>query len=236
MLDDAPRDHHAMPGIRVFCTIGMRAVLDAVAPPFAQANSVAVVRVYDSSVALMKRIADGESADAAVFTAGAIDDLIRQGKIIERTDLSKSFVGIAVARGAPRPDIGTPEKFKQAMLSAKSIAHSKTGASGLYFASLVEKLGIADAVRRKAKVQDGIVGEVAARGEAEIAVQQISELMQAEGVDIVGPLPDALQSITIFSGGVFAASGQLAAARAFVAYLASPAVAPVIRQKGMEPV
>jgi len=224
-----------MPGIKVFCTIGMRAVLDAVAPAFAQANGLAVARVYDSSVALMKRIADGESADVAVFTAAAIDDLIRQGKVIDRTDLAKSFVGIAVAKGAPKPDIGTPEKFKQAMLNAKSIAHSKTGASGLYFASLTEKLGIADAVRAKAKVQDGIVGEVAARGEAEIAVQQISELMQAEGVDIVGPLPDALQSITIFSAGVFASSRQ-PAAKAFVAHLASAAVAPVIRQKGMEPV
>ena len=214
----------------------MRAVLDAVAPAYAEANGTAVMRVYDSSVALMKRIADGESADAAMFTAGAIDDLIAQGKVIERIDLSKSFVGIAVAKGAPKPDIGTPEKFKQALLNAKSIAHSKTGASGLYFARLIEKLGIADATRAKAKVQDGIVGKLAARGEAEIAVQQISELMQADGIDIVGPLPDELQSITIFSGGVFAASRQPAAAKAFVAHLASGAVAPVIRQKGMEPV
>jgi molybdate transport system substrate-binding protein len=153
-----------------------------------------------------------------------------------RTDLSRSFVGIAVAKGAPKPDIGTPERFKQAMLAAKSIAHSRTGASGLYFVSLTERLGIAYAVRAKAKIQDGIVGEMAARGEAEIAVQQISELMQAEGVDIVGPLPDALQSVTVFSAGVFAASSQVSAAKAFVAYLASPAVAPVIRLKGMEPV
>ena len=224
-----------MPGIKVLCTIGMRTVLDEVSPAFERGNRVTVVRVYDSSVALLKRIADGEGADAAVFTAGAIDDLIRQRKVIERTDLSRSFVGIAVARGARKPDIGTPEKFRQALLNATSIAHSKTGASGLYFASLIEKLGLADALRAKLKVEDGIVGKLAARGEAEIAVQQISELMQAD-VDIVGPLPDALQSITIFSAGVFAASQQPAAARAFVAHLASGAVAPVIRQKGMEPV
>jgi molybdate transport system substrate-binding protein len=231
-----PGVHHSMPGIKVFCTLGMRTVLDAVAPAFAEANGVAVVRIYDSSVALMRRIADGESADAAVFTAAAIDELIAQGKVVACTDLSKSFVGIAVARGAPKPDIGTPETFQQAMLNAKSIAHSKTGASGLYFASLIERLGLADALRPKIKVEDGIVGKFAARGEVEIAVQQISELMQAEGVDIVGPLPDALQSITIFSAGVFAGSVQSAAAKAFVAHLASPAVAPVIRQKGMEPV
>lgn len=214
----------------------MRAVLDAVAPAYAAASGVAVVRVYDSSVALMTRIAEGESADAAVFTAAAIDDLVAQRKVIERTDLSKSFVGIAVAKGAPKPDIGTPEAFKQAMLTATSIAHSKTGASGLYFASLIERLGIADALRPKITVEDGIVGTLAARGDVEIAVQQISELMQADGVDIVGPLPDALQSITIFSAGVFTTSSQQAAAMAFVAHLASSAVAPVIRQKGMEPV
>ena len=208
-----------MPGIKVFCTIGMRAVLDEVAPTYTQANGIPVVRVYDSSVALMKRLAEGA-----------------QGKVTARTDLSHSFVGIAVAKGAPKPDIGTPEKFKQAMLAAKSIAHSKTGASGLYFVSLTERLGIADAIRAKAKIQDGIVGEVAARGEAEIAVQQISELMQADGVDIVGPLPDALQSITVFSAGAFAGSTMAAAANAFVTHLASPAVAPVIRLKGMEPV
>ena len=225
-----------MPGIKVFCTIGMRAALDAVAPAYAQASGLAVVREYDSSVALMKRIAAGDSADVAVFTAGAIDELIGQGKVAARTDLAKSFVGIAVKAGARKPDISTPEKFKQALLAAKSIAHSKTGASGLYFAGLIERLGMADALRPKIKVKDGIVGELAADGTVEIAVQQVSELMQAEGVDIVGPLPDALQSITIFSAGVFMASRQQAAANAFVAHLASGAVAPVIRQKGMEPV
>ncbi|MEA2930486.1 MAG: molybdate transport system substrate-binding protein [Hyphomicrobiales bacterium] len=225
-----------MPGLKVLCTIGMRGVLDDVAPAFAGANGIAVVRVYDSSVALMKRIAGGETGDVAVFTAGAIDDLIRKGNVLERIDLSRSFVGIAVAKGAPKPDISTPETFKRALLNAKSIAHSKTGASGLYFAGLIEKLGLADALRAKIKLQDGIVGELAARGEAEIAVQQISELMQADGVDIVGPLPDVLQSVTVFSAGVFKASQQRDTSEAFVAHLASSAVAPVIRRNGMEPV
>jgi molybdate transport system substrate-binding protein len=234
--------HHARPGIfdmpdiKVFCTIGMRTVLDAVAPAFIAAHRMDVVREYDSSVALMKRIAAGESADAALFTAGAIDDLIAAGKMAARTDLARSFVGIAVKRGARKPDIGTPEKFKDALLAARSIARSKTGASGLYFASLIERLGLAEALQGKMKVQDGIVGTLAASGEAEIAVQQISELMQADGVDIVGPLPDELQSVTVFSVGVFTASGAQAAAQALVAHLASAAVAPVIRQKGMEPV
>src|SRR5215471_17720172 len=123
--------------IRVLSTIGMRTVLDALVPTFEQARDCAVTRVYDSSIALMQRIAAGESGDAAVFTAAAIDELITQGKISDRTDLTRSFVGIAVAKGAPRPDIATPAAFKQAMLAAKSIARSKTGASGLYFAGLI---------------------------------------------------------------------------------------------------
>ena len=225
-----------MTEIRVFSTIGMRTVLEELTPGFELAHGCPVARVYDSSVAAMKRIAAGETGDAAVFTAAAIDDLIAQGRMLARTDLTHSFVGVAVRRGAPRPDISTPDKFKSALLAAKSVAHSKTGASGLYFVSLTERLGIADAIKAKAVVIDGIVGALAARGEAEIAVQQVSELMQAEGVDIVGRLPNELQSVTVFSAGVFTASTQARLVNAFVADLASPAHAALIRRNGMEPV
>jgi molybdate transport system substrate-binding protein len=149
--------------------------------------------------------------------------------------LTRSFVGIAVRKGTPRPDISTPDTFKKTMLAARSIARSETGASGLYFAGLIERLGLADALKQKIIVQDGIVGRIAARGEAEIAVQQISELMQADGIDIVGPLPDELQSITVFSGGVFKGSSVADLAKAYVAHLASGEFAAVIRHKGMEP-
>jgi molybdate transport system substrate-binding protein len=224
-----------MSDIKVLSTIGMRTVLEEITPAFERQNGGTVTRVYDSSVALMKRIAAGETGDAAVFTAGAIDELIAHGKVASRTDLARSFVGIAVRKGAPRPDIATPDAFKKTMLAAKSIARSETGASGLYFAGLVERLGLAEALNPKIIVQDGIVGRIAARGEAEIAVQQISELMQADGIDIVGPLPDELQSITVFSGGVFTNSSAAGLAAAYVAHLASPAFAAVIRLKGMEP-
>jgi molybdate transport system substrate-binding protein len=221
--------------IRVLSTIGMRTVVDALAPAFERQRGCVVTRVYDSSVALMQRIDAGESGDAAVFTAAAIDALIGQGKVAGRTDLTRSFVGIAVRKGAPRPDIATPAAFKHAMLAAKSIARSKTGASGLYFASLIERLGLVDALGPKMTVQDGIVGRLAARGEVEIAVQQISELMQADGIDIVGPLPDELQSVTVFSAGAFTSSRARDLADAFVAELAAPAHAALIRERGMEP-
>ena len=139
-------------------------------------------------------------------------------------------------RGAPKPDIATPDTFKAAMLAAKSVAHSKTGASGLYFVSLIERLGIADAIKAKAVVHDGIVGKIAARGEAEIAVQQISELMQADGVDIVGPLPDELQSVTVFSAGVFTASAQPSSPEPSSPTSPRRQHAALIRRKGMEPV
>lgn len=223
-----------MTGIIVLSTIGMRNVVEEIAPAFAHTHGIAVKRVYDSSVALMQRIAAGETGEAAVFTAAAIDELIAQGKIVGRTDLSRSFVGLAVRKGAAKPDISTAEKFKQVLLTAKSVAHSKTGASGLYFVSLIERLGIADEIRAKAVVRDGIVGDIAASGEAELAVQQVSELMQSAGVDIVGRLPAELQSVTIFSGGVF--KGAAPAAAAFIDALAAPANAEVIRAKGMEPV
>jgi molybdate transport system substrate-binding protein len=224
-----------MSGIKVLSTIGMRTVLEEVTPAFEQANGIMVTRVYDSSIALMKRIDAGEVGDAAVLTAGAIDELIACGAIATRTDLTRSFVGIAVRKGAPRPDISTPEAFRKTMLAAKSIARSQTGASGLYFESLLARLGLADALSPKIIVQDGIVGRIAARGEAEIAVQQISELMQADGIDIIGPLPDELQSITVFSGGVFNASSAAGLAGAYVGHLAAPEFAAVIRLKGMEP-
>jgi molybdate transport system substrate-binding protein len=222
--------------IRILSTIGMRTVLEEVAPAFERTRDCKVARIYDSSVALMQRIDRGETGDAAVFTAAAVDQLIAQGKITARTDLARSFVGIAVRHGAPKPDIATPEAFRKTLLAAKSIAHSRTGASGLYFANLIERLGLAETLNAKMIVQDGIVGEIAARGEAEIAVQQISELMQADGIDVVGPLPDALQNITVFSGGVFKTSAQTDLARAYVADLASPAHAALVRAKGMEPV
>jgi molybdate transport system substrate-binding protein len=222
-----------MTPIRVLSTIGMRLVLEEIVPGFERAHGCTVERRYDSSVAHMRHIAEGRTGDAAVFTAAAIDDLIAQGKIARRIDLAHSGVGIAVRAGAPKPDIGTGEKFKAALLAAKSVAHSKTGASGLYFVKLIERLGIADAIRAKAVVHDGLTGEIAARGDAELAVQQVSELMQAAGVDIVGPLPDELQSMTVFSAGVFKGAPPLA--EAIIAALADPANAALIHRNGMEP-
>lgn len=222
--------------IRILCTLGLRGVLTDVAPMLA-GRGLDFVAAYGATNMLLGRMAEGESADVAILVDAAIDDLTRQGRIAagSRRDLARSDVGIAVAAGAARPDIGTVETFRHAMLAARSIGYSKSGASGLHFAELIGRLGIAAEVIRKAKVQDGVVGELAANGEVEIAVQQISELKLVDGIDIVGSLPDELQKLTVFSAGVFAASAQPARAAALIAALASPDVTAVMRRKGLEP-
>jgi molybdate transport system substrate-binding protein len=204
---------------------------------FEAASGHRVVVTYGLAAVLKTKYLEGAPADVLILTAPIIDDLGKQGKVVpeSKKDVARSGVGVAVKAGAPKPDIGTPEKLKQALLAAKSLAHSKTGASGIYFASLIERLGLSEALKAKTIVRDGIVANIAASGEAELAVQQISELMQSPGVEIVGPLPDELQQITVFSAGVFTDSAQVDLSRAFVAHLASPANAALIRAKGMEP-
>jgi molybdate transport system substrate-binding protein len=215
----------------------MRSVLVDVADAFTREKGVEFSASYQSTVALMERIASGESADIAIVTDIAIETLIAQGRVLResRRDLASSGVGLAVRAGAPRPDISTPDALKHALLSARSITYTVTGASGIYFAQVIERLGIADAVKAKAIVRDGLAGELAARGEVELAVQQVSELMQVKGIDIVGPLPPEVQKSTVFSAGIFTSAKNPADAVALIAWLSTPATAAIIRAKGMEP-
>jgi len=215
----------------------MRSVLVDTAEAFTREKGVAFSASYQSTVALMERIASGESADVAIITDAAIETLVAQGRVSResRRDLASSSVGLAVRAGAPRPDISTPDALKHALLSARSITYTLTGASGIHFARVIGQLGIADAINAKATVRDGLAGELAARGEVELAVQQISELMQAKGIDIVGPLPAEVQKSTVFSAGIFAAAKAPGDAATLIAWLSRPATAAIIRAKGMEP-
>jgi molybdate transport system substrate-binding protein len=163
---------------------------------------------------------------------------VRDGIIVagSTADLAQSGVGIAVRAGALKPDIGTVAALKRTLLETKSIAFSRLGASGVHFAHVMERLGIADEVRRKAHISDSYVGEVTARGEAEMAVQQISELMPVAGIDIVGPLPDEVQKISVFAGGIFRTARNPGGAERLISYLAEPRLAPLLIRKGLEPV
>jgi molybdate transport system substrate-binding protein len=152
-----------------------------------------------------------------------------------RVDFARAGVGVAVKAGAPKPDISTADAFKRAMLSAKSIAYSR-GASGIIAAKLMERLGIAEQLKDKTRLVDGVpVAEVVAKGEAEIGMQQINVILPVAGADYVGPLPAELQGYVNFAVGVLAVSKERDAAQALVKFMASAEAAPLIRKSGMEP-
>jgi molybdate transport system substrate-binding protein len=223
--------------IDVLCTLALRSVLLDIADAFTRSKGLTFSARYHSSNALMQQITEGERADVAVITDLNIATLISRGNIIagSQRDLAASVVGVAVRKGAPKPDIGSAAALRRALLTARSIAFSQTGASGIHFAEVIKQLGIADEVRAKARIQDGLTAELAARGEVEIAVQQISELIQVSGIDVIGPLPPELQKATVFSAGVFTSAKDPAAASEFIAWLASSQTAAIIKSKGLEP-
>jgi molybdate transport system substrate-binding protein len=184
------------------------------------------------------RLERGESIDVVIMAGSALDDLIKQGKVRSgsRVDLVKSYIGMAVKAGAPRPDISTVNALKHTLLAAKSIAYSDS-ASGVYLSTeLFPKLGIADQIKNKSrKIEADPVGGVVATGEFEIGFQQISELRPVKGIDIVGPLPPGAQKITVFAAGIPTTARHPEAAKALIEWLASPAAYAAIKKSGLEP-
>lgn len=225
--------------IRILSTLAVQGAMPALAARYEQSTGNKIETHFAPTVGLLARIAAGETADIAILTRSAVDDLAGQGVFAPDScvDIARSLVGIAVRASAPRPDIGSVEALKSALLNAKSIAYSKIGASGLFFADLIARLGIADAVNAKATIiPSGFTAELAARDEVELAVQQVSELMMVPGVDIVGPLPVGAESVTMFSAGMFARSANAPAARHLLGYLRSADAAPALAAAGLEPV
>jgi molybdate transport system substrate-binding protein len=226
------------PEVEVLSTLALMGVLRELAPGYEQATGTRVAAAFAPTAALLERIGAGEAADVAVLTAAAIDELTRDGVLAvgSRIDLARSVVGVAVRAGAPKPDIGSAAAFTRALLDARSVAYSRAGASGIFFADLIRRLGIADEVNAKATViPSGLTGELAARGEVEIAIQQVSELMEVAGIDIVGPLPAELGGATVFSGAVFSASARKGAGVALLRFLSAPGATSVYRRKGLDP-
>jgi molybdate transport system substrate-binding protein len=229
--------------IKVLATTAMKSALDALAPQFAAAGGYTLRIVYGPSGALAKRVADGERVDLVIL-AGGIDGLIDQGRVARdsRVDVAAARIGVAVRKGAAKPDISSPEALRGALLAARSIAFAgpaSGGASGVYLVKMFERLGVAAQVDAKARFArggpDGMVSALVASGEAEIGLQQISEILSVDGVDLVGPLPDALQTETVYAAGILAAAEQPEAAKALLSFLRTPAAAVVLRAKGLEP-
>jgi molybdate transport system substrate-binding protein len=225
--------------IKVLTAGAMRGVLDALVPDFEKGTGHKVVLDNATAGVLAKRIGDGEAFDLAIITPQVIDGLLAKGKIAgPRVDLAKVGMGVAVKEGAPAPDIATVEAFKAALIAAKSVAYidpKAGGSSGIYFDGLIDRLGIGEAVRAKARLKaGGHVADLVASGDAEFAVHQISEILPVKGVRLVGPLPAPVQNTTVYAAGVGASAQQPGAAKALLDYLAGPASAPVLSAKGME--
>ncbi len=224
--------------IRVLSTLAVMGAMRDLSALYETRSAHRVEADFSPTVALLARLRGGERADVAILTAQGIDDLTAEGLIRPgtRTDVARSFVGIAVRAGAPKPDIGTLEAFKATLLAARSVAYSRIGASGLYFAGLIERLGIAPEVNAKAMiVSTGFTAERLVSGEADLAVQQVSELMVVPGIEVVGPLPPEVQTVAMFSAGLLTASEQPDVAAGLLRFLASAEAAPVLRRTGLEP-
>jgi molybdate transport system substrate-binding protein len=224
--------------IRLFSTLALMGAMRNLSDRFEAETGTHIDPVFSPTVGLLERLRNGEPADVLILTSEALDDLAAKGTVAPEScvHLARSFVGLAVKAGVARPDISTEQALRKTLLGARSVAYSRTGASGIFFAQLIEQMGIAPEVNARALVvPSGFTAERLVSDEADIAIQQLSELKLVAGVDLVGPLPLHLQTPGVFSGGRVAVSERAAQADALLKYLASPAVAPVLRESGLEP-
>jgi len=223
-------------GIRILSTLAVMGAMRELAAAYEAQSGTKVVADFAPTVALLEKLRAGAAGDIAILTAQGIDGMIAEGRMLpgSRTDIALSFVGIAVRAGMPKPDISTVEAFRATILNARSVAYSRIGASGIFFAGLLDRLGIAEAVNAKALiVATGFTAERLVSGEADLAVQQISELLVVPGIEVVGPLPPDIQTVATFSGGVLTASQQPDRARNLLRFLSAPEVAPVLERSGL---
>jgi molybdate transport system substrate-binding protein len=224
--------------IKILATQAVEGAYRELVPLFEKASGHKVATTFTGTLDAQKRIAAGEAYDLIIMAGPAIDDLIKAGKVAPgtRVDLATSGVGVAVRAGVPKPDIHSTETLKKALLAAKSIGYS-SGPSGVYLAGLFRRLGIADQLKPKLKqASSGVfVGSLIASGEVEIGFQQVSELAHYPGIDFVGPLPADIQNVTVFSSGMHTKATSVDAAKAWIAFLTSPAAAAAFRSKSMEP-
>ncbi len=225
--------------VHVFSVLPLKTFLDELGPQFERTTGHKLTIKYDVSAALKRQIDAGETFDVALLLPAIIDDLLKQGKVAAgtRTDISRAAVGVAVKKGAPKPDIGSAEALKNTLLNAKSIAYSAEGGSGIYFKGLLERLGIAAETNAKLKplASSAVVPSVA-KGEVEFAVISPPAILADPGVELVGLMPKELQQYVVYTAGVSAAAKEADAAKALLKYLATPAAMLVMKAKGLEPV
>jgi molybdate transport system substrate-binding protein len=225
--------------ITVISSNALKSVMEQLAPAFEKATEHKLKLVWGAAVPLQAQIEKGAAFDLAILPTAAIDDLARQGKLVggSRAALASSGAGVAVRKGAPKPDISTVEAFKAALLNAKSVAYVEQGGTGIYLKALLPRLGIADALKDRIKrlPPENPAAFAVANGEAEIGMTQISEILPYAGAELLGPLPKEIQLTTSFATAIGANARQAEAAQALIRFLTAPAAAPVFRQKGLDP-
>lgn len=224
--------------LKVLSSMATRELLNELVVAYERSTGQPVSAEAAGGVDVVKRVRAGESVDVVVLSSTAIDSLIAAGSLLpdSRVDLVRSGVAIAVRAGGPQLDVGSEEAVKRAVTAAKSLSYS-TGPSGVYLEKLFERWGVLQEIRARIVVPPpGVpVGSLVADGTVELGFQQLSELMTVPGIQVVGPLPPEIQTITVFSGGVSSGCDRAEAGRAVLSYIASPAVAAVKERFGMEP-
>ena len=226
--------------IKVMSAGAVKPAVTELAEVFGRETANDVIFAFATVGTLQQRIAAGERADIFIMSDTAIDDLAKKGIVVAgmRTDIARVGIGVAVREGTPLPDISTPEALKETLLSVKSLVYmdpSKGGSSGIYFATVLERLGIADAVKGKTVLwPSGYAAEALLKGEAEICIHQISEILAVKGVTLVGPLPRELQKVTVYSAGLAAGAASTEAARAFIQFLVSSKARPKFMAVGLD--
>lgn len=223
--------------IRVLSLPGFKAVMDDLGPEFERTSGHTLVSQFGLPAQLKVPLDAGEF-DVRIVSSDILDAQIKLGKIVAgtRTDIGRFVIGVAVRAGAPKPDISSVAAFKQALLNAKSISYTKESGTGIYLASLMERLGIAQEIKPKTKLLGG-GGQnprAVSAGEVELGISVISDILPVRGAELLGPLPPELQNYSVVSGGVGAMAKQPEAASALIKFITAPAAFPVIKAKGME--
>jgi molybdate transport system substrate-binding protein len=225
--------------IKVISSNALKTTLEQLAPAFEKATEHKLAFTWGAAVPLKADIEKGATFDLAVLTTAAIDDLIQQGKLVAatRAALANSGAGVAVRKGAPKPDISTVDAFKNALVNAKTVAYVEQGGTGIYLKALLQRLGIADALKDKVKLlpPENPAAHAVANGEAEIGMTQISEILPYAGAELVGPFPKEIQLTTSFAAAVGTNAQQSAAASALIKFLTAPSAAQVFKAKGLDP-
>ena len=228
--------------IKVFSTVGLKSVLEELIPQFEKSSGHRLNMTWSTAALLTKRVESGEQADALLLIKNNVETLLKDGKVMPGTEtlFGQSVFAVGVKSGAPKPDISSPETLKQSLMAAKGVSYSDPasgGASGVYIAKQIERMGIAEQMKGKTRhpPSGGLSGTLLVSGEADIAINAKPELLSVPGVDVVGPLPGDMAFTVVYAAAVQTGAAQTEAAKAFVNFLKSPEAQAVFKAKGYDP-